>query len=117
MCVMTFQRITPSARWDQRRTAKGKADAHTSRQCDRRNAIGKRRNVTTMCDRRLASAFLIFATGVSAVVLVEKLQSYSLAPLTAYARWLIATPRAESPTRTSTATGGAMATANRFIAP
>ena len=74
-------------------------------------------SVTTICDRRLASAFLIFATGVSAVVLVEKLQSYSPAPLTAYARWFIATPRAESPMVASLATGGAMATATRFTAP
>ena len=74
-------------------------------------------SVTTICDRRLASAFLIFATGVSAVVLVEKLQSYSPAPLTAYARWFIATPRAESPLVTSPATGGAVATASRLPAP
>ena len=74
-------------------------------------------SVTTICDRRLASAFLIFATGVSAVVLVEKLQSYSPAPLAAYARWFIATPRAESSMVSSLATGGAMVTANRFTAP
>lgn len=74
-------------------------------------------SVTTICDRRLVSAFLIFATGVSAVVLVEKLQSYSPAPLAAYARWFIARPRAESSMVFSLATGGAVVTANRFTAP
>ena len=105
-------------RWDQSRTAKVNVTLHTLCECDRRNANGKRSNVTTMCDRRLACAFLILATGISAVVLVEKLQSYSLAPLTAYARWFVATPSAQSRmVVTSIATGRALAAAHRFAAP
>ena len=69
-----------------------------------------------MCDRRLASAFLILATGISAVILVEKLQSYSFAPLATYAPWFIATPRAASPMVTAMATA-TMTRVNRFPAP
>ena len=72
--------------------------------------------VTMTFDRRLASAFAVLATGISAVILVEKLQSHSYAPLAASLGWLIATPHAQSPQVPRLAPRGTTAAATRLTA-